>query len=75
MGTLKLEVNIPEFDKEITIEVTLKKDGKVTCKGVTAPTSSLPVFEESQTPEPKKNLTNPSVSSLMQGGNMMNADF
>lgn len=31
MGTVKVELDIPEFKKELKIEITIKKDGEVVC--------------------------------------------
>mgnify|MGYP006911855114 CR=1 FL=1 len=69
MGSIKFEVDIPDFEKEISIELIIRRDGEVVCKS--SPTSSSNKGVEK---EVKKTSTNPTTNSSV-GGNMMNADF
>lgn len=71
MGIIKFEVDIPDFEKELQINITLKKDGEVIEKKTT---SSLPpkVIPEAKS---EKKPTKKASSSLLGDGNMMNLDF
>ena len=69
MGSIKFEVDIPDFEKEISIELIIRRDGEVVCKS--SPTSNSNRGVEK---EVKKTSTKPTTSSAV-GGNMMNADF
>jgi hypothetical protein len=69
MGSIKFEVDIPDFEKEISIELIIRRDGEVVCKS--SPTSSSNKGVEK---EVKKTSTGPTTNSSV-GGNMMNADF
>lgn len=69
MGSIKFEVDIPDFEKEISIELIIRRDGEVVCKS--SPTSNSNKGVEK---EVKKTSTKPTTKSLV-GGNMMNADF
>ncbi len=67
MGTVKFEIDIPDFKDELTLEIKIKKDGEVLVDG----TSSA---QTTSTPKKKvvKKETPPSSNS---GGNLMNMDF
>lgn len=69
MGSIKFEVDIPDFEKEISIELIIRRDGEVVCKS--SPTSSSNKGVEK---EVKKTSTRQATNSSV-GGNMMNADF
>lgn len=69
MGSIKFEVDIPDFEKEISIELIIRRDGEVVCKS--SPTSSSNKGVEK---EVKKTSTRPTTNNSV-GGNMMNADF
>lgn len=69
MGSIKFEVDIPDLEKEISIELIIRRDGEVVCKS--SPTSSSNKGVEK---EVKKTSTRPTAKSSV-GGNMMNADF
>lgn len=71
MGSIKFEVDIPDFEKEISIELIIRRDGEVVCKS--SPTSSSS-SKRGVEKEVKKTSTKPTTSSAV-GGNMMNADF
>lgn len=69
MGSIKFEVDIPDFENEISIELIIRRDGEVVCKS--SPTSSSNKGVEK---EVKKTSTKPTTNRSV-GGNMMNADF
>ena len=86
MGIIKLELDIPDFEKELNVNITLKKDGVVVDSMSTTSSSSkgsIPV--PTPKPEKQKNVTTPvpGVSTKVApksvtpigGGNMMNIDF
>lgn len=88
MGTLKLELELPEFNHELSITLSIRKDGEVIYSASPDPTSSRSVIIE-ETPsqasligedKPKKPVkkvksqATPS-NSLLGGGNMMSLDF
>ena len=76
MGLIKFEVEIPEFDEEISITVTLKKDGKVVETSTSPSTKPSTVLSPAAKPSsPKKNKVANSSNSLLGGGNMMNLDI
>ena len=63
---MKIELELPYVDEELSIKITVKKDGNVVVeKPVTAPTPSAPKTQ------PKKKTT-PAPTG---GSNFMNADF
>jgi hypothetical protein len=70
MGSIKFEVDIPDFEKEISIELIIRRDGEVVCKS--SPTSNSNKGVEK---EVKKTSTKPTTTNSSVGGNMMNADF
>lgn len=69
MGLIKFEVEIPEFDKELSITVVLKKDGTVV-----ESVSSTPI-PEPQAPEKPKKVASKKKNDLLGGGNMMNIEL
>lgn len=68
MGTIKLEFDLPNFDKELKIEITVLKDGEV-------------VYTAS--PTPKKEEEKPVLDNIVEkksskkppGGNFMGIDI
>ena len=40
MGTIKFEVDIPDFEKEISINVVIKKDGEVAYSTTSSPSTT-----------------------------------
>lgn len=83
MGVIKIEVDIPEFKRELSIEVILRKDGEVSYQ--TKSDQGLedmdhqypPLVEQKRTSQQvaRKNETTPDTAALTAGGNMMNLDF
>lgn len=68
MGIVKFEVEIPEFNNELTITLTIKKDGEVIQKASLPPSKPI----EKKKPEPiKKNTIQPGGIS----GNMMDLNI
>ena len=41
MGTIKLEFDIPEFEKELKIEIVLSKDGEVVYNTTSSPSTGI----------------------------------
>lgn len=78
MGIIKFEVDIPDFEKELNINIVLKKDGEVV-ESISSPSSEKVVSKSRDT---KKNIVEkpepivaPVQGSFMGNGNMMNIDF
>lgn len=79
MGIIKFEVDIPDFEKELNINIVLKKDGEVV-ESISSPSLEKPVVSKSrgtkknivEKPEP---IVAPVQGSFMGNGNMMNIDF
>ena len=77
MGTIKFELDIPDFEKEISINVVIKKDGEVayttSASSPSKPTETTVVRKKKKTDEP---ITPPNGGGCgFIGGNMMNIDF
>ena len=53
MGIIKFEVDIPDFEKELNINIVLKKDGEVV-ESISSPSSEKPVVSKSR--GTKKNI-------------------
>lgn len=60
MGTIKFEIDLPEFENELNLELTIKRDGKV-------------VVKKSATPSPPASKSTKKASDV--GGNMMNLNI
>lgn len=72
---LKIELELPEFEKELNINITIKKDGEVVYTA-SSPSGDVNVSEPKEEPkekEPtkKKKTTTPKS----KGGNFMNLDL
>lgn len=85
MGHMKIELDIPEFKHEISIEITLRKDGKVTCQtnnlvgefqrdSVIENYSGSGVDSILPVNEKNEDITRP-VRKSPSSGNLMNADI
>jgi hypothetical protein len=76
MGIIKFEVDIPDFDKELQINITLRKDGEIieTKTQSSLPTPSLSESVKVKEKVVKKSTAKKSASSLIGGGNLMNLD-
>ena len=79
MGTIKFELDIPDFEKEISINVVIKKDGEVayttSASSPSKPTETTVVRKKKKTDEPITPPTNNGGGCGFVGGNMMNIDF
>lgn len=80
MGTIKFELDIPDFEKEISINVVIKKDGEVayttSASSPSKPTETTVVRKKKKTDEPITSPTNNNGGGCgFIGGNMMNIDF
>lgn len=69
MGTLKLEIDIPDFKNEINLNITIRKDGEVV-----STLSADQIDQSINTPmTPKKRVTKTATS--INAGNLMNMDY
>ena len=80
MGTIKFELDIPDFEQEISINVVIKKDGEVayttSASSPSKPTETTVVRKKKKTDEPITPPTNNNGGGCgFIGGNMMNIDF
>ena len=79
MGIIKLEIDIPDFEKEISINVTLKKDGEVVDSIVSSPSSRVSEKGKSRAIEAKPEITvdsRPAVdNSFLSNGNLMDMEY
>lgn len=77
MGTIKLEIDIPDFDREINIELTIRKDGEVIYR--TSPSEQVKESSNislDKKVEQKVEKMTPLISNKDKlGGNLMNLDF
>jgi hypothetical protein len=67
MGTLKLEIDIPDFKNEINLNITIRKDGEVIS------TLSADRIDQSINTPPKKKTTRAAATNT--AGNLMNMDY
>lgn len=67
---LKIELDLPEFEKELNINITIKKDGEVVYSA-SSPSSNVEV-EETVKPAPVKKKKS---SGKASSGNFMNLDL
>ncbi len=72
MSLLKIELDLPEFEKEININITIKKDGEVVYT-TSSPSSDVTV-EEGKVESPKSSKKS-STKKSSSGGNFMNLDL
>ena len=77
MGTIKLEIDIPDFDREINIELTIRKDGEVVYK--TSPSEQIKkssnISLDKKVEQKIEKMTPPISNKDKLGGNLMNLDF
>lgn len=77
MGTIKLEIEIPDFDREINIELTIRKDGEVVYK--TSPSEQVKkssnISLDKKVEQKVEKMTPPISNKDKLGGNLMNLDF
>lgn len=70
---IKIEFDLPEFEKELNISVTLRKDGEVITTSSSSPGVKTEVSSWKQKPEEEIVTQTPSKKSV--GGNMMDISF
>jgi len=71
---IKIELELPEFEKELVVSVTLKRDGEVTY--VSSPSSDVKTEVRQEKPVWRQDVPkNTSGSSWSNGGNMMDINF
>jgi hypothetical protein len=77
MGTIKLEIDIPDFDREINIELTIRKDGEVIYR--TSPSEQVKessnISLDKKVEQKVEKMTPPISNKDKLGGNLMNLDF
>lgn len=77
MGTIKLEIDIPDFDREINIELTIRKDGEVIYR--TSPSEQVEkssnISLDKKVEQKVEKITPPISNTDKLGGNLMNLDF
>lgn len=66
MGTLKLEIDIPDFKNEINLNITIKKDGEV-ISSISADNIDQSTSKSSSIKKQAKKTTS--------NGNLMNIDY
>ena len=59
---MKIEFDIPEFEKELSVTIVIRKDGEVVCERTTSP-----ITEDSMVEKKEKKPVTPKKST----GNMM----
>ena len=69
MGTIKLEFDLPNFDKELKIEITVLKDGEVVY------TASPTPKKEEEEKHVLDNIVEKKSSKKPPGGNFMGIDI
>ena len=70
---LKIELDLPEFEKELNINITIKKDGEVVYSA-SSPSSNVEMIEgekKIETPTAK----NPKKTTKKKSGNFMDVDL
>lgn len=73
---MKIEFDIPEFKRELKIEITLRRDGEViySAQSDTAEDLEYKAIPEPSTPTKAKKTTPKSGGGNKGGGNMMNIE-
>ena len=61
---MKIEFDVPSFERELSISIIIRKDGEVVCNTATAPNTSS-AEETKEKP----------VRTRKTGGNLMDSDF
>ena len=64
MGTIKIELDIPDFNKELEIKVILNKDGVQQCTSPLVTTTNPYQSQIKSNEEVMTNITNPNVASI-----------
>lgn len=89
MGTIKFEIDLPEFEKELSINVTIHRDGEVVYTTTSSPSvdkqpstnflsslGSKPEQEKISVDGDKQKEEKPKkTSTSRRGGNLMNLDI
>lgn len=80
MGSIKLEFDIPNFEKELKIEITLRKDGEVVeHTTISSPSTGLEKDETTTNQRIKEEVEEEKIvlptKKKKLGGNMMDLEF
>lgn len=71
MNNIKIELELPEFEKELSISVTLKKDGEIVST-FSSPSTEIITDKQEKQPELEKVVKDsPKTNRKKAGGNMM----
>ena len=73
MSLLKIELDLPEFEKEININIIIKKDGEVVYT-TSSPSSDVIAEEKIESPKSSKKLST-KLTKKNSNGNFMNLDL
>lgn len=84
MALMKFEIELPEFEKELEINITIRRDGEVLYRTsspttVTEQAESKPIWKQEPEDEKKPTKKSPAKKSsdagkIPSGGNLMNID-
>ena len=69
MGTLKLEIDIPDFKNEINLNITIRKDGEVVS------TLSADRVDQSVSTSTSSKRRSTKTTTSTNAGNLMNIDY
>lgn len=71
MNNIKIELELPEFEKELSISVVLKKDGEIV-SAFSSPSPEITTNKKEKQPEVEKvEKEKPKTTRKKAGGNMM----
>ena len=72
MGTLKIELDIPEFQKELNLEITIKRDGEVLTTSL-SPDSNVEIDIPVETKKQKTKISSGTTAKVK--GNLMGIEI
>lgn len=73
MSLLKIELDLPEFEKELNINITIKKDGEVVYTASSPSPGDVDILEEKKIEAPK--VTKSKTTKKPISGNCMGIDL
>lgn len=75
---MKIEFEVPEFEKELSINITIRRDGEVVCNTSTSPSLVKNVPESTKKKKVESNKSEGNTpdkpAGKLVGGNLMNLD-
>ena len=72
---MKIEFDIPEFKRELKIEITIRRDGEVIYSASSSSAGEDSVAQKPATKSPASKPTEKKPAKSSGGGNMMNMEF